>query len=146
LNLKISRCRELDPDLFQSITAIWLETGISNPARADSFGAVQNNLSQNGTMLLTWLDGILVGTAWLSHDFRRLYIHHMAVSPEFQNRGIGRALLEEALSIARDNGWQAKLEVHVENAAARHLYSSYGFTDLEGYIVMIRREGSPKEL
>jgi len=92
-------------------------------------------------MLLAWLDGILVGTAWLSHDFRRLYIHHMAVSPEFQNRGIGRALLEEALSIARDNGWQAKLEVHVENAAARHLYSSYGFTDLEGYIVMIRREG-----
>ncbi|MDI9523931.1 MAG: N-acetyltransferase [Candidatus Cloacimonadota bacterium] len=68
-------------------------------------------------------------------------MHHMAVSPEFQNRGIGRALLEEALSIARDNGWQAKLEVHVENAAARHLYSSYGFTDLEGYIVMIRREG-----
>ncbi|MCB5246998.1 MAG: GNAT family N-acetyltransferase [Candidatus Cloacimonetes bacterium] len=136
---RIIHCQKLDPELFAAITAIWRETGISNPARADSFDAVQHNLDHGGIMLLAWLDEALAGTAWLSHDFRRLYIHHMAVSPKLQNRGIGRALLEEALALARDRGWQAKLEVHRDNPAARHLYASCGFSDLEGYIVMIRR-------
>ncbi len=136
---EITRCQKLDSELFAAITAIWNETGISNPARADSFAAVQHNLDHGGIMLLARLEEVLVGTAWLSHDFRRLYIHHMAVSPEFQNHGIGRLLLEEAFLIAQEKGWQAKLEVHADNAAARHLYASYGFTDLDGYIVMIRR-------
>lgn len=139
MNLKISHCQKLDPKLFARITAIWQETGISNPARADCFAAVQYNLDHGGIMLLAHWDDALAGTAWLSHDWRRLYIHHMAVSPGFQNHGIGRGLLEEALRVAREKGWQAKLEVHADNAAARHLYSSCGFTDLEGYIVMIRR-------
>ncbi len=139
MSLQVSRCQKLDPELFARVTSIWQETGISNPARADSFEAVQHNLDHGGIILLAWLEDVLSGTAWLSHDFRRLYIHHMAVAPEFQNRGIGRRLLEEALAIARDHGWQAKLEVHADNPAARHLYSSCGFTDLEGYIVMIRR-------
>lgn len=139
MNPEITRCQKLDPELFAAITAIWSETGISNPARADSFEAIQYNLDNGGIMLLALREYLLVGTAWLSHDFRRLYIHHMAVSPEFQNMGIGRRLLEEAACVARENGWQAKLEVHATNAAARHLYSSCGFTELDGYIVMIRR-------
>lgn len=139
MNPSIRHCQKLDPELFAAITAIWVETGISNPARADSFEAVQHNLDHGGIMLLAYADEVLAGTAWLSHDWRRLYIHHMAVLPRFQNRGIGRELLEEALKIARGKGWQAKLEVHAENAAARHLYSSCGFTDLDGYVVMIKR-------
>jgi ribosomal protein S18 acetylase RimI-like enzyme len=139
LTAEITRTQKLNSELFANITRIWRETGISNPARADSFEAVQYNLDHGGIMLLAHAGNILVGTAWLSHDFRRLYIHHMAVLQEFQNRGIGRALLEEAIGIAREQGWQAKLEVHTDNDAARRLYASCGFTDLEGYITMIRR-------
>jgi len=139
MNLAVERTQTLTQELFEAITRIWNETGISNPARADDFASVQYNLQHGGIMLLARREGILVGTAWLSHDFRRLYIHHMAVSPEFQNQGIGRALLSEALSIAAEHGWQAKLEVHSTNSAARHLYRSCGFTDLEGDITMIRR-------
>ncbi len=137
--MRIKHCRKLDPELYAAIMRIWNETGISNPERADGFDQIQYNLDNGGIMLLAYLDGVLKGTAWLSHDFRRLYIHHMAVSPESQNKGIGRRLLDEALSVARENGWQAKLEVHSENQAARHLYASCGFKDLEGYITMIRR-------
>lgn len=139
MSLAIRSVRSLDPEIFEAITRIWLETGISNPARADDFASIQYNLDHGGIMLLAELDGVLAGTAWLSHDFRRLYIHHMAVSPQLQNRGIGRQLLDAALEIAKEKGWQAKLEVHQDNAAARHLYASCGFTDLEGYITMIKR-------
>lgn len=137
--IRIERSRDIDQPLFEAITAIWLETGISNPARADDIESIRYNLDHGGIMLLAWDGDTLAGTAWLSHDFRRLYVHHMAVAPRLQNRGIGRSLLEEALAVAREKGYQAKLEVHAANHAARHLYASCGFTDLDGYSVMIRR-------
>ncbi len=137
--IRVERSQDLDQPLFEAITAIWLETGISNPARADDIEAIRYNLDHGGIMLLAWDEDTLAGTAWLSHDFRRLYVHHMAVALRLQNRGIGRALLAEALAVAREKGYQAKLEVHADNPAARHLYASCGFTDLDGYIVMIRR-------
>lgn len=138
-NLRVVRSQQLDDQLFEQVTHIWLETGISNPARADDSDSIQYNLDHGGMLLLAYLDDVLAGTVWLSHDFRRLYIHHMAVDPKHQNKGIGRKLLQKALEIAKAKGWQAKLEVHSENASARHLYASCGFTDLEGFITMIRR-------
>lgn len=137
--VRITRTSTLDAELFDSITAIWNATGVSNPARADSFEAIQYNLDNGGMLLLACIDEVLAGVVWLSHDFRRLYIHHMAVAPEQQNKGIGRQLLLEAVSIARVKGYQAKLEVHNTNDAARHLYASCGFSDLDGYITMIKR-------
>jgi ribosomal protein S18 acetylase RimI-like enzyme len=138
-DLRVQRCQKLDQQLFAAISAIWLSTGISNPARRDDLDSVQYNLDNGGIMLLAFERDELLGTLWLSHDFRRLYLHHMAVLPRKQNHGIGRLLLDEALLIAEETGYQAKLEVHQDNPTARHLYQSMGFTDLDGYTVMIRR-------
>jgi ribosomal protein S18 acetylase RimI-like enzyme len=80
-----------------------------------------------------------VGTVWLTHDFRRLYIHHMAVHPLHQNQGYGHLLMQAAVNYACELKLQAKLEVHPENLPANHLYSQYGFEALDGYRIMIRR-------
>ncbi len=137
--MTIKEIKLLDPASFEEITRLWLETGITNPARKDDLDSVQHNLDHTGMILLA-LDGSeAVGTVWLCHDYRRLYIHHMAVSPARQNQCIGRLLLARSLEIAAELGYQAKLEVHKDNSAARHLYSSMGFTALDGYTVMIKR-------
>jgi len=129
----------LNENLYAKIISIWDKTGISNPERADSFDSIQRTLEHGGILLLAYMDAILVGTIWLTNDYRRLYIHHMAVLPEFQKQGIGRSLLQEAIQIADKQGLQAKLEVHSDNAAALNLYRSMGFKVLDGYLVMIRR-------
>ncbi|HNZ44712.1 MAG TPA: GNAT family N-acetyltransferase [Candidatus Syntrophosphaera thermopropionivorans] len=129
----------MNENLYAEIISIWDKTGISNPERADSFDSIQRTLEHGGILLLAYMDAILVGTIWLTNDYRRLYIHHMAVLPEFQKQGIGRSLLQEAIQIADKQGLQAKLEVHSDNAAALNLYRSMGFKVLDGYLVMIRR-------
>lgn len=129
----------MNENLYAEIISIWDKTGISNPERADSFDSIQRTLEHGGILLLAYMDAILVGTIWLTNDYRRLYIHHMAVLPEFQKQGIGRSLLKEAIQIADKQGLQAKLEVHSDNAAALNLYRSMGFKVLDGYLVMIRR-------
>ena len=129
----------MNENLYAEIISIWDKTGISNPERADSFDSIQRTLENVGILLLAYMDAILVGTIWLTNDYRRLYLHHMAVLPEFQKQGIGRSLLQEAIQIADKQGLQAKLEVHSDNAAALNLYRSMGFKVLDGYLVMIRR-------
>ncbi|HRC99713.1 MAG TPA: GNAT family N-acetyltransferase [Candidatus Syntrophosphaera thermopropionivorans] len=129
----------MNENLYAEIISIWDKTGISNPERADSFDSIQRTLEHGGILLLAYMDAILVGTIWLTNDYRRLYLHHMAVLPEFQKQGIGRSLLKEAIQIADKQGLQAKLEVHSDNAAALNLYRSMGFKVLDGYLVMIRR-------
>lgn len=57
-----------------------------------------------------------------------LNIHDIAVLPGFRGRGIGRALLAEAESIARSRGCcKMTLEVLQGNTTARAAYLSFGF-------------------
>lgn len=52
----------------------------------------------------------------------------MAVAPEAQGRGLGRAVLEELVARARaDSAEHLMLEVRADNAPARKLYDSNGF-------------------
>lgn len=138
--ITISTVTSLNRETYTQLLALWDEAGISNPARSDSFEAINLSLSKGGTVLTATEGENLLGSAWLTHDFRRLYVHHMAVMPKHQNKGIGASLITKALEIAHSLGYQAKLEVHKDNPSARHLYSKYGFTELDGYINMIKRD------
>ncbi len=138
--IKLSVLSEITQEQFTEAAELWNLTGVGNPARGDTLEAVQKTLAHGGRMLLLYDDGLPVGTVWLSHDQRRLYIHHMAVRPERQHQGLGRRLLKQALAYASELQLQAKLEVHTDNPAALELYKSEGFQTLEGYLAMIKRE------
>lgn len=92
--------------------------------------------------------GILVGSLECSyHEFdtckgkalgstndagRRLYITEVAVDCRARRRGVGRALLEQAIEQARLNGHKTLyLHVDVANDAALRLYHRAGFRALE---------------
>ena len=137
--LTIKRIKQLNNNLYQKISDLWIETGISNPERKDSLETLQKNLQYTGTLIFAEEDEDLVGIVWLTHDYRRLYIHHMAVKPNKQNQGIGSKLMEECVAIAKEYGYQPKLEVNIDNPAAWHLYEKFGFKELSGYRVLIKR-------
>ena len=60
------------------------------------------------------------------------HLQELYVAPALRGRGIGRALLEETLELAREAGatW-IDLGTSVADTAARALYESCGFTNLE---------------
>lgn len=55
-------------------------------------------------------------------------VHTIGVDPAHQERGIGRALLRELLALADAQRATVFLEVRTDNAPARALYESEGFT------------------
>ena len=138
--LQIICSRELSLELYEDLTKLWNAAGISNPARSDSWAAIKHSLEHTGYLILAYQGDQLCGSAWLTHDYRRLYLQHMAVYPQFQDQGIGRQIMQKSLQIASELGYQAKLEVHHTNNRALHLYREFGFTELEGYLSMIRRQ------
>jgi ribosomal-protein-alanine N-acetyltransferase len=131
---------ELSEEQYSEITRLWEITGVTNPARGDTLEVVRQTLAGGGKIILVREDGKAVGTVWLTSDFRRLYIHHMAVHPDWQNRGYGKLLMQDAQKIASELKLQVKLEVHKDNKVAFELYKKYGFTTLEGYLSMIKRD------
>ena len=80
-------------------------------------------------------DGKIVGNATLTPDLvrgNRYYISNVAVKPEYQRRGIARALMQASLEhIRRQKAPSVLLNVRPKNEGALKLYEGLGFKALE---------------
>ena len=66
-------------------------------------------------------------------DSLEAYLQELYVAPAHRGKGIGRALLETAIDLARDRGASSiDLGTSVDDVAAIGLYESAGFTNREG--------------
>jgi ribosomal-protein-alanine N-acetyltransferase len=73
----------------------------------------------------------LEGYAVYGFDGDAFHLLNLAVAPRSRRRGLGRALLEDALAEARRIGArEIWLEVAANNEAAIALYREYGFEDV----------------
>jgi ribosomal protein S18 acetylase RimI-like enzyme len=84
-------------------------------------------------------DGRLAGTTLVTYGPRAGYLSVVSVDRRFRRRGYARALLERAhRRIARTGRGFAALDVLEENAPARALYASVGYTPLREQVVLAR--------
>jgi GNAT superfamily N-acetyltransferase len=61
------------------------------------------------------------------------YLEELYVAPERRGVGMGRALMETAIELARERGaWDMHLGTSEDDRAARTLYESLGFINREG--------------
>jgi ribosomal protein S18 acetylase RimI-like enzyme len=132
--------REFGEEDFDSLAGLWTLTGIGNPARGDDLECIRRSLECRGSLLVIACKSDIIGSLWLTDDGRRLYIHHMAVHPDWRRQGLARRLMETARAEAGARRLQMKLEVHRDNAGAIALYRAFGFETLGEHEVMIRRE------
>jgi ribosomal protein S18 acetylase RimI-like enzyme len=74
------------------------------------------------------VDGAVVGYAIVGRASRRGYVQRLAVAPEAQGAGLGRALIVDGLRWLRRRGAaRAVVNTQVDNDRARRLYESLGF-------------------
>jgi ribosomal-protein-alanine N-acetyltransferase len=113
----------------------WWHITAALPIERDLFGAEQwsaamfwNELA-NGHHYIAALEDGLVGYAGVAlSPPTEAWINNIAVRRDRQRHGIGRALLDELLAIARRAGIHLTLlEVAKDNVAAQRLYDEYGF-------------------
>jgi ribosomal protein S18 acetylase RimI-like enzyme len=70
---------------------------------------------------------------WVYSDGLHSYLEELYVVPSLRGKGLGRALLDAAMDVARDAGaTYMDLGTSETDTAARGLYESSGFTNREG--------------
>lgn len=102
--------------------------------RADPFGWTLRNFSDahasGNTLTVLTVDGVTSGIAAVMHVLDESELLGIAVQPAMQGRGYGKALLAQAIALARRNGAvRMFLEVRESNARARKMYTSFGFEE-----------------
>jgi GNAT superfamily N-acetyltransferase len=73
-------------------------------------------------------DGSIVGYQWHGYENEHGHINRLAVSPDWQGRGVGARLLTEAMAAMVEVGvtW-ITLNTQQSNARSRRLYERFGF-------------------
>jgi len=127
---------------FENIQALWIPLGLGSRQRGDTAEVIEQTLKAGGKLLVLeeTLSGKLVGTSWMTVDGRRNYLHHFGIAETYQNKGLGRMLLDASIAFAREKGLQLKIEVHRRNQHAINLYTRNGFKYLGDYDVYIIRD------
>lgn len=127
---------------YKGLMKLWDVTDMNTPGRGDNEQIIEQTISIGGKLLvmLDEIENCIIGSSWLTTDGRRLYLHHFAILPEYQSRGLSKPLLRKSLDFAKEIGQQIKLEVHEQNIPARNLYKKYGFKYLGDYDVFIIRD------
>jgi len=118
---------------------LWGRAGLTRPWN-DPLADLRRALAgPASTVLAGWLDGALVATAMVGHDGHRGWVYYLAVSPEQQGRGHGRAMMAACETWLRERH-VPKLNIMVrgDNSAARSFYErlDYGTDDV---VVLSRR-------
>lgn len=119
---------------FRAMTPADLEAVADLTHRADPFGWTLRNFSDahasGNTLTVLTVDGVTSGIAAVMHVLDESELLEIAVQPVMQGRGYGKALLAQAIALARRNGAvRMFLEVRESNARARKMYTSFGFEE-----------------
>lgn len=150
LPIRAQECRGIDIDMsaegtfeqapraeitFQPVTANDIDTYLELERRVEgrTYTAAQNHeeateeLSQ-GPMYFIRLGDKIIGTVSYSRkEDGSVYLNGLAIDPDFQGQGVGRAVMEQFLDQVKDAP-RVWLVVHPDNTRAIELYQSFGFS------------------
>jgi ribosomal protein S18 acetylase RimI-like enzyme len=122
---------------YEAVKNIWESAGLYL-SLSDTREELHKMLDKHPELfLIAEAKDVLVGTVLGSFDGRRGYVHHLAVLPEFQNRGIGSALLEILEDKYRKMG-VVKIHLFIEtvNAEVESYYQKRGWYRRNDLIMM----------
>lgn len=82
------------------------------------------------TVLLAWVDGRLAGCAFLADRGDHFYLGKLAVEPELQGRGVGKALMHAVEAHARAAGKpRIELQTRIELTGNQQAFTSQGYRE-----------------
>jgi len=135
------RMREED---YAAVAAIWKSASLPHQANGrDTEERVREQLGKESSIyLVAEAGGEVIGLVLVTHDLRKGWLNRLAVTPEWQGKGVGSALVRraeeelEALGI----GIYAVL-IHRGNRRSRQLFAELGYQESEDIVYCSKRVG-----
>ena len=109
------------------VTALWQRCGLTRPWNDPSSDIALARQGPNSTILVGRA-GALVASAMVGHDGHRGWVYYVAVDPEEQGNGFGRAVMGAAEAWLRERGiTKIMLMVRPDNEPVRAFYEALGY-------------------
>jgi len=115
-----------------SVILLWEKCGLTRPWNDPKKDVRRKLRVQAETFLVGVVDGAVVATVMAGYDGHRGWINYLAVDPEHQRRGHGRAIMAEAERMLREAGCpKINVQIRNSNISAIEFYRAIGFADDE---------------
>ena len=122
---------------YDKVYSLWTGTaGMGLRSLDDSPAGIEKFLRRNpSTCFVAEEEGILAGVILCGHDGRRGYIYHAAVAPQFRRSGVGKLLVDAALTALKEEGiLKAALVAFQTNQLGNAFWESMGFEKREDLV------------
>lgn len=120
--------RAYRPDDEQEVVRLWQRCGLTRPWN-DPRLDIQRKLAEQPELLLVGRQGgRLVATVMLGYDGHRGWVNYLAVDPDQQGQGLGRAMMAEAERLLTARGCpKINLQVRTSNRQVIAFYERIGY-------------------
>jgi ribosomal protein S18 acetylase RimI-like enzyme len=123
------KIRAYQPADENAVLALCTRCGLVSPD-SNSLADIHRKLAvQPELFLVGTLDSAIIAFGMAGYDGHRGYLYYLAVSPEHQRRGYGRAVVTHVQGLLRERGCsKLNLFVSTDNFSAFAFYERLGFT------------------
>ena len=113
---------------YNDALQIWKASGIS-VGSSDEREEIKRVLRKNSDLFLVGLiEKKVIAVVIGAFDGRRGYVHHLAVDPEYQNKGYGRLMMEELHHRFKlKDVKKVHLFIEVDNVGVKEFYLKMGW-------------------
>ena len=123
-----------DADVPQVI-ALWQRCGLTRPWNDPSADIALARRGPNSVILVGRASNTVAATAMVGHDGHRGWVYYVAVDPDTQQKGHGRAIMTAAEDWLREKGIaKAMLMVRPDNRPVQAFYGKLGYDEQERVI------------
>jgi len=117
--------REMDR---AALVVLWEACDLTRPWNDPNDDIDRAVAAREATVLVGYVGDKLVGSVMAGHDGHRGWVYYLAVDPSFQDKGLGRELMEEAgLWLLSRGAPKLELMVRESNDRATKFYEALGF-------------------
>ena len=133
------RIEPLPPARLEEAVDLWRRTGLTRPWNDPQDDAHRALGGPSSTILAGFEPETLIATAMVGHDGHRGWVYYLAVAPEAQGHGHGRAMMQACeVWLVDRHVPKLNLMVRTENTDARAFYRAINY-DPDKVIVLSRR-------
>nr|BFF18904.1 GNAT family acetyltransferase [Promicromonospora thailandica] len=115
---------------MEQVVGLWRDCGLTRPWNDPHVDLADARAGDTSTVLVARSGGRVVATAMAGHDGHRGWLYYVAVAPDLQGSGLGRAAVvaAEAWLVAR-GARKIQLMVRTTNTDVLGFYARLGYSD-----------------